>query len=475
MHHSSKTLQLLHYQHSTQSVAAAVESKVLLYFIMSTTDGADDVPFHLMPVAAVLGMLAAFSLLRLIYLIASSFKKSTFPYAHKPPSSAYMILAATFIGTSIGYAKVVAQVNNAMELSEHRLFDPFELLEIDVNANTTVIKQAYRSLSKIHHPDKGGSPQKFQSINLAYQALTDQTGMENYKKYGHPQGPPSSHSLDFALPEWLLHPQGNVVFVLLFLYLGMFALIIYTVIKMLKKDDNAERHVVAGNVVAQQDMAYIASNLLPTTSHLDILYLIATSPTNLQVSEQALEKIQKLKQERLESSHKKKKKSSDNDFELDMDSGWADEEADDDEKEAAQKARQLEEEQKKERLALAKAQGTETVLLEGVDDGVLGQAWVEATLTKNGKWPPQDLGFLEGKTFPYKGKQLSALEHPVVRRNLCITHGRLNSNILNGHTELCKLCWYRSFILFIYNNDKSHTSFTTSCHYDSGRWFQGID
>jgi curved DNA-binding protein CbpA len=417
---------------------------------MSTTDGADDVPFHLMPVAAVLGMLAAFSLLRLIYLIASSFKKSTtFPYAYKPPSSAYMILAATFIGTSIGYAKVVAQVNNAMELSEHRLFDPLELLEIDVNANTTVIKQAYRSLSKIHHPDKGGSPQKFQSINLAYQALTDQTGMENYKKYGHPQGPPSSHSLDFALPEWLLHPQGNVVFVLLFLYLGMFVLIIYTVIKMMKKDDNAERHVVAGNVVAQQDMAYIASNLLPTTSHLDILYLIATSPTNLQVSEQALEKIQKLKQERLASSRKKKKKSSDNDFELDMDSGWADEEADDDEKEAAQKARQLEEEQKKERLALAKAQGTETVLLEGVDDGVLGQAWVEATLTKNGKWPPQDLGFLEGKTFPYKGKQLSALEHPVVRRNLCITHGRLNSNILNGHTELCKLCWYRSFILFI--------------------------
>jgi preprotein translocase subunit Sec63 len=219
-----------------------------------------------------------------------------------------MILAATFIGTSIGYAKVVAQVNNAMELSEHRLFDPFELLEIDVNANTTVIKQAYRSLSKIHHPDKGGSPQKFQSINLAYQALTDQTGMENYKKYGHPQGPPSSHSLDFALPEWLLHPQGNVVFVLLFLYLGMFVLIIYTVIKMMKKDDNAERHVVAGNVVAQQDMAYIASNLLPTTSHLDILYLIATSPTNLQVSEQALEKIQKLKQERLASSRKKKKK-----------------------------------------------------------------------------------------------------------------------------------------------------------------------
>ena len=323
---------------------------------MSTVDGTDDVPFYLMPVAAAFGMVAAFALLRLIYLTASSFKKSTSPYAYKPPSSVYIILAVTFIGASLGYAMVVAKVNNALEFSDHALFDPFELLQIDANANTTVIKQAYRSLSKIHHPDKGGSPQKFQSINLAYQALTDQTGMENYKNFGHPSGPPSSHSLDFALPEWLLHPQGNVVFVILFLYLGVFVVIIYTVVKMLKKGD-AERHVVAGNVTAQQDTAYIASNLLPTTSHLDILYLIATSPTNLQVSQQALEKIEKLKQERLETNHKKKKN---HDFELDMDSGWADEEADDDEKEAAQKAQQLEEEKKKERLALAKAQGIET-------------------------------------------------------------------------------------------------------------------
>ena len=179
---------------------------------MSTADGTDDVPFYLMPMAAAFGMLAGFALFRLIYLFATSFKKNTSPYAYKPPSSVYIILAVTFIGASLVYAKIVAKVNNAMELSDHALFDPWELLQIDTNANTTIIKQAYRSLSKIYHPDKGGSPQKFQSINLAYQALTDETGMENYKKYGHPQGPPSSHSLDFALPEWLLHPQGNVAF-----------------------------------------------------------------------------------------------------------------------------------------------------------------------------------------------------------------------------------------------------------------------
>lgn len=430
----------------------------------------DDV-FYLMPVAAVLGMLAAFSSLRFLYLIfgALTKKKSALPYAATTPRSTYIILAITIIGSVLGYAKVVASVNNAMQASSHALFDPFELLEISTSANATVIKQAYRNLSKIHHPDKGGSPERFQNINLAYQALTDETAMQNYQQYGHPEGPPSSQSLDFALPDWLLHPEGNVVFVLLFLYLGMFVVIIYTALKFVKK----EKKEYLGNTVAQHDTMYLAANLSPTTSHLDLLYMIATTPENISISAKALEQIQELKQERLkdESSKQKKKPA----FDLDMDAGgWADDE-DDESKEASQKAKELEEEQKKERQQLQKAQGTETVLLEGIDDGVIGQAWVERTLTKEGKWPPADLGFLEGKTFEYKGKQVTAMEHPAVRRNLIMTHGRLNSIILNGHSELCK-CYvgvtldYTTTCVFLVVPYIQLSSYVCS-----GSGFQGID
>jgi len=392
----------------------------------------DDVPFYLMPVAAILGMLATYSSLRLLYLMFSAFTKkpsASTPYAATTPRSTYMLLAITIVTSILGYAKVVASVNNAMEASSHALFDPYELLEISTSANVTVIKQAYRNLSKVHHPDKGGSPQKFQNINLAYQALTDETAMLNYQQYGHPEGPPSSQSMAFALPEWLLHPEGNVVFVLLFLYLGMFLAIIYTAINFVKKQDKV--HI--GNSVAQHDAMYLAANLMPTTSHLDVLYMIATTPENISISEKALARVESLKKERLQEESSKKKKEPD--FDLDMDTGWADDE-DEEEKEASQKAKQLEEEQKKERQSLKKAQGTETVLLEGVDDGVIGQAWVEQTLAKDNKWPPANLACLENKTFSYNGKQVSAMEHPAVRRNLLMTHGRLNSSVLNSHVDL---------------------------------------
>ena len=83
--------------------------------------------------------------------------------------------------------------------------------------------------------------------------------------------------------------------------------------------------------------------------------------------------------------------------------------------------------------------------MEGIDDGVIGQKWVENTLAENGFWPPKDLGILEGAKFNYNGKKVSALEHPGLRRNICMLMGRLNSMLLNTHPELCKSNMYTSF------------------------------
>ena len=43
----------------------------------------------------------------------------------------------------------------------------YETLEVDKDADSTTIKKAYRRLSRVHHPDKGGDEHKFKEINAA--------------------------------------------------------------------------------------------------------------------------------------------------------------------------------------------------------------------------------------------------------------------------------------------------------------------
>ena len=43
----------------------------------------------------------------------------------------------------------------------------YETLEVEKTADEKDIKKAYRRLSRIHHPDKGGEEHKFKEINAA--------------------------------------------------------------------------------------------------------------------------------------------------------------------------------------------------------------------------------------------------------------------------------------------------------------------
>jgi hypothetical protein len=150
-------------------------------------------------------------------------------------------------------------------------------------------------------------------------------------------------------------------------------------------------------------------------------------------------KEEEKKEEAEKNASTKKSSSNNNMFELD-DDGWADEDDDMDEeaKEKAKIAKEAEEQKKKDREQLKAATGKTKIPLEGIDEGVIGQKWVERTLGKIGSWPPQDLRFLKDMTFEYEGKQVSALDHPGLRRNLCHIAGRIGSITLNSHPELCK-------------------------------------
>jgi len=48
----------------------------------------------------------------------------------------------------------------------------YEILELKDTATQEEIKKAFRRLSKLHHPDKGGDQEKFKEINEAYQTLS---------------------------------------------------------------------------------------------------------------------------------------------------------------------------------------------------------------------------------------------------------------------------------------------------------------
>lgn len=48
---------------------------------------------------------------------------------------------------------------------------PYEILGVSTSASQEDIKKSFKKLAMIHHPDKGGDPEKFKEINNAYQTL----------------------------------------------------------------------------------------------------------------------------------------------------------------------------------------------------------------------------------------------------------------------------------------------------------------
>ncbi|MBI4142999.1 J domain-containing protein [Candidatus Uhrbacteria bacterium] len=49
----------------------------------------------------------------------------------------------------------------------------YAMLELSRRATPQEIKAAYRRLSRVHHPDRGGDTAKFRAITDAYEVLSD--------------------------------------------------------------------------------------------------------------------------------------------------------------------------------------------------------------------------------------------------------------------------------------------------------------
>ena len=56
----------------------------------------------------------------------------------------------------------------------------YEILGVNKDASQSDIKKAYRKLVKQHHPDTGGSEERFKEISVAYETLSDPQKRQEY-------------------------------------------------------------------------------------------------------------------------------------------------------------------------------------------------------------------------------------------------------------------------------------------------------
>ncbi|OQR81752.1 molecular chaperone, partial [Thraustotheca clavata] len=60
----------------------------------------------------------------------------------------------------------------------------YDILGVPKSASEADIRKAFRKLALKNHPDKGGDPELFKDITVAYETLSDPEKRELYDKYG---------------------------------------------------------------------------------------------------------------------------------------------------------------------------------------------------------------------------------------------------------------------------------------------------
>ncbi|KRX02064.1 Immunoglobulin E-set [Pseudocohnilembus persalinus] len=118
-------------------------------------------------------------------------------------------------------------------------FDPWEILNIEPNSDITVIKQAFRKMSRMYHPDVAkDDPEataKFIMVQKAHECLTDETKRDICAKYGSPDGP-GKMNVAIAMPSFLLDKNNHVI--ILFVFFLILLVILPTVVYMWYKNYN---------------------------------------------------------------------------------------------------------------------------------------------------------------------------------------------------------------------------------------------
>ena len=378
----------------------------------------------------------------------------------------------TLILTWIAYAFLVARVQAAYLRLDYYDFDPYAILELsnenkNENENEQLsletLQAAFRAKIQAASSDSSNTDVLLlEQIKWAYQALADERGKLSYQRFGHPLGPLEVPAFSLTLPSWLTLQSSSsttkeatsptawhmvlAVYVVSGLAAAVWAARTWWRQRQFQKaatKNNTEGDVSdlldATNSVSGTDLQFLAAHLTPTSQYWDVLLSICAAPDTVAWALADLQRAQKIREQRLEQdrleqeeSGKKKPKQDDDDA-VDFDAlvnegGWDDDDDDDDGND---------EKDKDGKKKSSDSTKSDKPMLEGIDEGVLGQQWVEKTLAANKAWPPPPIALWKKQSFEYQGETVKHyLDHPGLRRVLCMTMGRLNSAMLNSHPEL---------------------------------------
>ncbi|KND05036.1 uncharacterized protein SPPG_00716 [Spizellomyces punctatus DAOM BR117] len=140
------------------------------------------------------------------------------------------LISTRFILLVLGWALfsfVVYKVATT-SVEEKGLWDPYQILGVDRDADADQVKKAWKELMRKWHPDKNPdnveeATKMTTDISKAYKTLTDPEARQNWDEWGHPDGK-QSFQLGLALPRWLVEEGNN--FKVLFVYAGVFMVLL---------------------------------------------------------------------------------------------------------------------------------------------------------------------------------------------------------------------------------------------------------
>jgi curved DNA-binding protein CbpA len=88
--------------------------------------------------------------------------------------------------------------------------NPYTELDVPVDASLETIKQRYRTLAQMYHPDKGGDEELFKRIKLAYEILSDPVRRKQYDITGETTTTNAKDEAVANLVQILLHVVPNL-------------------------------------------------------------------------------------------------------------------------------------------------------------------------------------------------------------------------------------------------------------------------
>ena len=176
--------------------------------------------------------------------------------------------------------------------TKKKVFDPYEILDIPQNSEISDVKKEYKKLVRKYHPDKSkekNAKEIFIEITKAYKALTDEKAMENYKKYGHPDGP-SYMRISFAIPFFLL--KGKVGGFILFSF-ALFVVLILPII-FIRWYNNSKKFNESGMLCINQSIFYYFLNPKVQLCNLPFILGLSNEFSQIKVNDEQLSKIKEI-------------------------------------------------------------------------------------------------------------------------------------------------------------------------------------